>query len=537
MRLVVVASALATFLMLAFSPIGWAKTGASPARLPVSTIARPAPEWPNQPLPIRVSVVEDRLDDQGRWRQTVSLTILSGGTLAEASLVAYGDLDHVDEIFQAARRNNPSLPSPARVPAGQVIELTMDPAVSYVQREVQKTDDVLRRSFTNGVEEVRYLRPTSSIVRFVQFPSRAGVNEFTYPDAGGPVNVVPGGRIVEFRYIPGEAYEDLVQKAIGFASFDAASDFTKQTSWDPTRWPPPPGEARRAVFRPTDSYAPRPQESIGPTNPDPAAQDRLRDLIAAREKAGIWAIRRESTGLVYRVAIGDPTVTARQVARLLYGAEDGYFQLAQRAGFPVSSGDPTADQFDPKLFGRAFEVLVEYTRENFVLDEADDAEHGRRIIRLLNGTRIERYENARRGRGGLQEIIVYPNGYTKLVYRPNELIGTLADALALLQVGGPGEPEMIEQARQSYAADIIWRLAPDLPRDTPGALERLELRPAYGGRVVEAILAPVPQRSVDRLVTRATATNPCLSAVVMVVLGSLVVVVVGIAAARRQAAR
>src|SRR5690606_30723396 len=99
------------------------------------------------------------------WQQTVVLTIQSGGTLADASMLVYGDVNHVEEIFQAARQKNPGLASPAQVPVGQVIELQIDPATSFIQQAVHKTDDVLERQFTNGVREVRYLRPQNSVVR------------------------------------------------------------------------------------------------------------------------------------------------------------------------------------------------------------------------------------------------------------------------------------------------------------------------------------------------------------------------------------
>src|SRR5262249_13168188 len=60
------------------------------------------PRYPSSMPPIGVTVLRDGLDPRGHWTQVLRLTIKSGGSLADASLVVYGDFDHVQPIFAAA---------------------------------------------------------------------------------------------------------------------------------------------------------------------------------------------------------------------------------------------------------------------------------------------------------------------------------------------------------------------------------------------------------------------------------------------------
>src|SRR5690606_24541985 len=160
----------------------------------------------------------------------------------------------------------------------------------------------------------------------------------------------------------------------------------------------------------------------------------------------------------------DPNVTAKDVARLLYGTEEGYVRIAQLAGFPQPTG-PSAESFNPRLFGRTFEILVEYPDERFVLDERPMEDGVGKVIRYLNGMVVEQHQDMRLGQPGLQQVVRYPTGFVRVLYRPTELVLSAADAVALVQIGGQTDPDQVEEARRAFAAGLIWQFAPGVPRE------------------------------------------------------------------------
>src|SRR5579884_22445 len=168
-------------------------------------------DYPTDMPPIQVSVVRDGLDSRGHWMQTVRLTVRSGGTLADASLVVFGDITHVDTLFQAAHRANPFLSSPAMIPVGQQIDLQIDPATTFVLEAVLHGTNTLVQRFTNGAVNTVYLQPTGSVTRLLTFPEGKPTDFFAYPGSPDVTRVRPGGRIVDLRYAKGESFASVVQ--------------------------------------------------------------------------------------------------------------------------------------------------------------------------------------------------------------------------------------------------------------------------------------------------------------------------------------
>src|SRR5258708_16680819 len=178
--------------------IGISGLTASPANAAMSSQAMSTsdpPRYTGSMPPIGVSVVADGRAGSGRWSQTIRLTIRSSGSLADASMVVFGDFDHVDAIFAAARRQNPHLFSPALIPLNQEIDLPIDPSTTFALTGIIHQPDTIVQTFTNGVVDTLYDKPRGSLVRVIAFPDGKPTGAFRYPTTHGPVTVKPGGKM------------------------------------------------------------------------------------------------------------------------------------------------------------------------------------------------------------------------------------------------------------------------------------------------------------------------------------------------------
>ena len=485
-------------------------------------------EYPEENLPIAVEVIADGLTPEGHWRQTVRLTIKPGGTLGHASHAVYGNMLHVDELFEAARKLNPALATPGFVPTGQSIELTIDPTRVYVLREVTADDAKLVRTFANGVRETIHRKPSSSVVRVVEFPRAPGYGAFSFPDRDGLVSVPSGGRIVDCVYKPGDDFPNLVRASLGTATFKAAVEVSRQTGWRPTSWPPPAGEAKRLILGPVESYLPDPFTPPEVRLPSQEAQAALERLTEERRRVGIYPARFLSSGTVYRVEVEDVAATARDVARLIYGDEQEHLAIAERAGFRVPGA---AQDFNPKLFGTSFEVPVDYTREYFPYADEYNPTAQARVIRLLNGTVVERFDRAQTDGHGIWEITRYPNGFKRITYRPDSLTMELATGLAYVRgIQDVQLDDATGQAlRRRYAAEFVWDWSLGVPRQPGDIADSFDVQEVGDVKVIVVSIGPsAPLTGVESLLVRLWNRSPLVKAVAAVVIGAAVVVVVGL---------
>ncbi len=451
-------------------------------------------DYPTDMPPIQVSVVRDGVDSRGHWMQTVRLTVRSGGTLADASLVVFGDMTHVDTLFQAARRANPYLSSPAMIPVGQQIDLDIDPATTFVLEAVLHGPNTLVQRFTNGVVNTVFLNPTGSVTRLMTFPDRKPTDFFAYPGAPGATHVRPGGRIVDLRYAKGESFASVVQETYGITTYAAAVDLTHQTGWDPIHWPPPMGEVKRVITQPSGVYQTQPTEVALIPNTNAIGRERQEALHQARRKAGVYAVRQESFGTVYHVAVTDPSITASQLSYLIYGSAGHQLDIARAAGYQIPStptGEPS--RFDPHLLGRAFDLAVNYQDENFVAWRTIDR-RGVTRVGLVDGAEITTYPS---GSHGVVQILAYPTRYKLVVYRPSTLSLTIAWGLALFHVASDLtlSSDVANALARQYAAEVIWRWSPGMPRSPEDIPDSLELVDSPGGPVVRVLIGPPAPRT------------------------------------------
>lgn len=489
-------------------------------------------EYPEENLPLDVQVVADGQTPDGRWSQTVRLTIKPGGSLGAVSEAVYGNVLHVDEMFQAALSLDPSLTNPAFVHVGQEVELAVDPTRTFVLQRVDADGQTLVRTFANGVRETIYRKPSSSVVRLVEFPKTPGGETFSFPDPDGRLSVPSGGRIVDLRYRPGDDYAAVVRESAGAATFKAAADVNRQTGWQPTRWPPPAGEARRAVLGPAESYQPDAPKSLPARPADPAAQATFDRLAEERRRVGIYPFQQLNSGIVYKVMVEDPAATARDVARLIYGDDQEYLAIAQKAGFAVPSDPAAARTFNPRLFGTSFfDVAVEYTGEYFPYADEHDAQAEAHVIKLLNGTVIERFDRAQADGHGVWEITRYPNGHRRITYRPNSLMLTLATGIAYVQ--GIQDVSLDsatrEALRRRYAAEFLWDWSFNVPREPGDIPDSFDVQKSGDTQLVVVTIGPsAPLTRVESLLDQIWNRSPLVKVVAVVFLGAIAVVLVGL---------
>ncbi len=492
-------------------------------------------DYPAEMPAIGVSVIRDNLDARGRWTQTVRLTIQPGGTLADASLVAFGDVLHVDTLFQAAQKANPRLYSPAMIPIGQQIDLTIDPSTTFVLQTVLHGSNTLVRRFTNGVVDTSYTTPNGSVTRTLAFPDGKPSDAFAFPASPSSIRVRPGGHIVDLRYARGQSFADVVHQTYGITTYAAAVDLTKQTGWNPTHWPPPIGDVKQIVTAPPAAYQTAPREAEVIPNPDPAGRAQQVALHQARLKAGIYVTRQEAFDTVYHVAVTDPSVTASSLSRLLYGSPDHRLEVARAAGYQLPTGNSgNATAFDPQLLGRSFDVVVGYEDENFVVSRSVATDGGVRV-ELVDGARITSYPNATHG---LMRLVQYPTQYKRIVYRPSTLSLLIARGIAIFHVASaPGLPSGTANAlADEDAARILWQWSPGLPRQPGDIADSVQLVNDPAGPVIEVMIGrPVPQTPVGQLADRAGLNNPLIATVTLVMAGTVIAVAVDLG--RRYARR
>lgn len=519
------------------------------ALAPVSSVLADTPTTPPANLPleyptsmpaVKVAVAHDGLDANGHWTQVVELTIEPGGTLADASMVMYGDVNHVDQIFAAARQKNPSLTAPAMIPAGQVIDLSVDPSTTYVLTDVLTTPDTIVQRFANGVVSTTYLHPKNSLKQAISFPNGKPTDLFVFPGSTAPIKARPGGRIVDLVYRNGDSFGSLVDEAYGLTSFAAAQDLTKQSGWDPTHWPPSIGQEKLILVGPSDLYASAPQAVAPIPNPDLAGRALQDRLTTDRTRIGVYPIRLESFGTVYHVAVNDPNVTASALSQLIYGAPAHRDDLARAAGFQVPSDNAgkTTGAFDPHLFGRSFDLTVDYVDENFVVGQ--QTRNGATATELADGAIVTTYTATD---SGPLQAVAYPTGYKRIVYRPAKTYVTVAQALSLLYTAQNSQLSADAATRESnqYVAEALWRVAPGIPKSSGDIADSLQLQDSPQGPILVALIAPPsPHNPIDTLLRLLQVQNPIKGIVVLVLIGVVLVVLVDLASrgfARRRRVR
>jgi hypothetical protein len=480
-------------------------------------------EYPTDMPAIGVAVTGDGLNSQGRWIQTVRLTIQPGGTLSDASLVAFGDTDHVDAIFAAAHQKNPTLVAPAMVPAGQEIDLTIDASTTFVLQTVLHSPNQLVQRFTNGAVSTEYSQPNGTLQRVITFPDNHPTDLFVFPASGAPLKVRPGGKIVDLTYVAGQSFSDLVKQTYGLTNYATAADFTAQTGWEPTHWPPANGAVKQIIVGALASYETSPTDVGYPPNPDPLGRQREAALHLERRQAGVYGVRLESFDEVYHVAVSDPNLTASQLSTLLYGSPDHRVAIATAAGFSMANGAAAAvAAFDPHLYGRAFDLAINYEDEQFIIRRVIAA-NGSERLDLADGAQVTTYPNQA---SGPLLMVSYPTGYKRIVYRPAKTILTIAQGLALFHAANALDltASQADSITRRYTAEVIWRWAPGIPRLQSDTADSLNLVDSPAGSYIDVIVAPPgPQTVVDRAVDLLRLQNPFAGVVILVVGGMVLV--------------
>jgi hypothetical protein len=278
---------------------------------------------------------------------------------------------------------------------------------------------------------------------------------------------VPAGvRVAYYEFQPTDNLKKVVAEVYGTNSLRAIHDFLGQTRWDPNRWPPPPLEHKQRLIVPLDARfedeAFTPLDLSSTRTLDNAA---LVQQLNQRTASGIFPLRRQAYATVYRVIADDFNLTARQVSRLLYAHEDEYLQIARQAGFDDIIGATADPPQDVRLFGRSFDVVVDYERELFPAAPPEvDKETGKRTTRLLNGAVIEEWP-LKQGNSGLLRQVTLPSGYRKVLYRPDSttmLVGQVLHSLVTLGRSG-GNPQVYRDAEGRFISRLVWDFGRSLP--------------------------------------------------------------------------
>lgn len=501
--------------------------------------AEPYGDQPDPDLPIDVTLTSDNRGEGGQWYQTFVFRIEPAGTLADISTIVYGDESHVNEIFAIVQKRNPSVTSPARVQAGQEIEMTVDASRIHVLKKIipGATQDALTRVYFNGVEETIPGRSGSAVVRVVEFPADAPVDSFVLRRGDQEITVPRGNKLVEYRYEQGDSFEETVTAAYGKLSTRAIQDFERQTRWSFDRWPPANGDTSEAIISTTRPYDDEAFEPLKIRLPDPVTDAKFQELLAQRAQAGIYPVKQPPNGLTYRVAVVDSSVTARQVARLLYNSDVRYLEIAEAAGIQIeakASEDLPAD-FDVPLIGRSFDIQVDFAEEDYVLEQSPgDGESIVKVTKLLNGTVIEERKEAEKGLQGVHRIIYYPNGYRRLVYKPDDTLVAFFDFLYFTMKLGQVDDE---EDRRAFIATMLWNWLRDIPRAPGDVAEQLTLRDDAKGKLMEALVWRREDIGLAEMALyRWWTINPCL-ALLTLVFGASAVFMIMVILIRRVVAQ
>ena len=518
-----------------FSPTTLGRTSNSPA----SDVTEAPPNL--EPPDISIEMVEDGVDQNGKWFQKLRVTLKQGGTLAEISEAIYGDVLHVDELLQIAKQRYPNIQRPQQLRVGDTIEITADPSATYVVKETQwdEAEGKLTSIFFNGGKEITYPNVKGGTLRLVDFPADSRVQDFKFKIDNEVLTIKPGSRLVEYAYRPGDTFQDVVKKIYGEVSANALQDFILQTTWTPDHWPPSTSEKKRLIVSTTSSWDDKRPASTGFPEDRIENNDSYRALMQKRSDVGIYPLMREGTGTLYRVAIINPTVTAKDASRLLYGSDDRYLSLATHAGIsptPDATGKVPAS-FNPPLLGRRFDVYVDYTEEWFPLgDPTYDSKSQRTVTRLSNGTVIEEYDQAFRHKDGTQRAIYYPTGYKKIVYRPSDIAYSSLDFLYFISNGLKEDPnsQIDKQKSENFIANFLWNWAPGIPRTRGDNPESFNVTDTQDGRMIEIVIGPQSSEGLIPFFYDLWLANPCLGALGVVFLATAVVFVLGMILKRRR---
>lgn len=446
--------------------------------------------------PVQVALVDEGLDSAGRWFQRIRVTIGPGGSLTLASEELYGDQLHADDLFALAKRSNPGLDSPSKVPAGQELILTVDPRATHIIRErrVDQARQTRRIVYMNGVQRTIYLGARTGLLQEIAFPDDRPARSFVYADEQGRFTVPAGGRLLDYAYAGAEQFNDLVAQLYGTASVRAMQDFVAQTGWDPNRWPPPREERRRLALGPSDQY--REVRPVPPSLETIPAERRavLEQQVAERARLGLFAIAFDGTRFTYRALVTDAAVTARRAAVALYGDEARWLAIAKAAGLEVDEdhvkGLPPGT--DPTLLGRSFELTVDLADEYFPVGQEGRAGAGRTIT-LRNGTTVEEYGPARPLGSGVVRIVRYPSGFKRIVYRPDPLWLFALDFVhfqaAFLR--GAAQDETVRDGEgRAFTAQVLWLALRDLPRERDDVPVSSTIAEVERAKVLEVVTRP-----------------------------------------------
>jgi hypothetical protein len=479
------------------------------------------PRYPASMPPIGVAILRDGLDPRGNWTQVLRLTIKSGGSLADASLVVFGDFDHVDAVFTAAKKQNPHILSLTTIPVDQTIDLPIDPSITFALSATLHRPNALIQQFTNGVTDMIYEKPQGNLERVVTFPDGKTTEQFIYPGASGPVHVRPGGKVVDVAYANGTSFGELVRQIYGLTTYAAATDLTKQTGWSASHFPPPLGEEHEVVVGPTATYTAMPPEVQPIPNPNLAGRSRQQQLRSDRSHVGITLMRLESFDEVYHVAVNDPSLKASDVSRLLYGSDAHRADVAHAAGFD----SPGGAALDLHLFGRAFDLAVDYVDEDFVVQRSVTTA-GVVEVQLADGASITTYPT---GSAGPMRVVRYPTGYKRVLYRPPSILLTVANGLALFHAANNLSlaSSSTDTLNRRYAAEVIWRWGPGVPRQPGDLTESIDLVDDPGGPYINALVAPpLPRSDLQKFVDALDPGNPFRAIVLLMVAATAAVLVV-----------
>lgn len=479
----------------------------------------PAAEPPDPDFAVDVSLRGDNQGEGGTWYQTFVFTIRPAGTLADVSTIVFGDESGVAELFPVVQKRYPDISSPELVQAGQELEITVDASRTNVLKTVIPggSPDALTRVYYNGVKETIPGKTGSAVVRSVEFPANAPVDTFTFRRGEQELTMPKGNKLVEYRYEQGDSFEETVRASYGTLSARAIQDFERQTAWVFNRWPPASGDTAEAIISMTRSYEDEAFQPLKITLPDPIVDAKFQELLDQRAKAGIYPVKQPPGGISYRVTVVDSSVTARQVARLIFNSDARYLEVAEAAGVRLETKDPTkipAD-FDVPLIGRSFDLQVDYADEDYVLEVVEGG--GENIVKttkLLNGTVIHEHKAAGESLQGMHKTVYYPNGYRRLVYKPDDTLVALFDFVYFTMKIGQVDND---EDRRGFIATMLWNWLRDIPRSPGDVAEQLSLRDTGQGKIMEAL---VWQRDsiglAEMILYRWWTLNPCMALLAVV---------------------
>ena len=495
---------------------------------------------PPSEINIAVELIGEGFDDQGHWLQTLRVTIKSGGTLADASYVLYGDESYYEDLFEMARQKNPELKDPGSIRAGEQIEVVVDPTATYVVREssFDDVDEKMIYKFFNGGEMAVFSAKKSGVIRTIDFPNDSRAKMFSFRIGAEILQIPPGSRLAEYSYRQGDAFAQVVKQIYGSSSAKALQDFIVKTGYTPDRWPPTDTGKKRIIFPTTVSYADERVQSLSRVSKVPPMNEKMKALMDTRATAGIFPLVNEDLGTVYQFQVTNPDTTAKDASRLLFGTEDRYLYIADQAGILPKVGEDgkIAEDFDPPLLGRSFELFVEYNEERFLDGQpVRDDRAQRTVTRLVNGTYVEEYDRAARDDSGVHRAVYYPTGYKKVFYQADELTYTLADFLFFVSHSGrtPEGPVAKEQ-QVDYIGKLIWDWAPGVPREPGDIAEGFRMYDTGSGKLIEITVAPRPQTGILAwLAYNLWLGNPLVATLSIVLLATGVIVVATVLTRRR----